>query len=269
MRNAWKGAAAAALWLGLLVPAQAEPRDLSGEYVMSGKGVGENDLAYAGTCTLKAVDTSVRSLVLQLRTKHSYVGKGIRLGDQLSTVIGDLCRAIINSVYAGEYLVVYRRAADGSLKGRWVHALSGAHGEETLDAEEVSGLHEGGLVSRTRCGANSRFEGPGPHVSRREQAWARDQKRTAHALRCVRAEDSLHRRVDQIPHQRRVCSRWPGPCLMKTVNRSPSDRSRRTCRPCRSRSTGPTIPGTARCRPRCARQSRDRNRGRARAACRW
>ena len=27
---------------------------------------------------------------------------------------------------------IYRVAADGSMKGRWVHALSGAHGEETL-----------------------------------------------------------------------------------------------------------------------------------------
>jgi hypothetical protein len=132
MLDGWKGAAAAALWIGLLVPAQAEQRDLSGEYVMSGKGVGENDLAYVGTCTLKAVDTLYEVSCFNSDTRHTYVGKGIRLGDQLSTVIGDLLKGDHSSVYAGEYLVVYRANTDGSLKGRWVHALSGAHGEEAL-----------------------------------------------------------------------------------------------------------------------------------------
>jgi hypothetical protein len=132
MRNAWRGAAAAALWIVFLVPAQAEQPDLSGEYVMAGKGVGENDLAYVGTCTLKAVDTLYEVSCFNSDTSHTYVGKGIRLGDQLSTVIGDLLKGDHSSVYAGEYLVVYRANADGSLKGRWVHALSGAHGEETL-----------------------------------------------------------------------------------------------------------------------------------------
>jgi hypothetical protein len=28
--------------------------------------------------------------------------------------------------------VTYRVTADGGMKGRWVHAESGAHGEETL-----------------------------------------------------------------------------------------------------------------------------------------
>jgi hypothetical protein len=132
MRNGWRSAAAAALWIGLLVPAQAEQRDFSGEYIMAGKGVGENDLAYVGTCTLKAVDTLYEVSCFNSDTRHTYVGKGIGLGDQLSTVIGDLLKGDHSSVYAGEYLVVYRANGDGSLKGRWVHALSGAHGEETL-----------------------------------------------------------------------------------------------------------------------------------------
>jgi len=133
MRNAGRCAAAAALLIGLIVPAEAaEPPDLSGEYVMSGKGVGENDLAYVGTCSLKAADSLYEVSCFNADTKHTYVGKGIRLGDQFSTVIGDLLKGDHASVYAGESLVVYRAAADGSLKGRWVHALSGAHGEETL-----------------------------------------------------------------------------------------------------------------------------------------
>jgi hypothetical protein len=133
MRNGRKCAASAALLIGLMVPAQAaEPKDLSGDYVMAGMGVGENDIAYAGTCTLKAVETLYEVSCFNADTKHSYVGKGIRIGDQLSTVIGDVLQGDHSSVYAGEYLVVYQTAADGSMKGRWVHALSGAHGNETL-----------------------------------------------------------------------------------------------------------------------------------------
>ena len=133
MRNAWKYAAAALL-IGLFAPAQAaEPRDLSGEYVMSGKGVGENDLAYVGTCSLKAVESLYEVSCFNSDTKHTYVGKGIRLGDQLSTVIGDVLKGDhATSVYAGEYLVVYRISPDKGMKGRWVHMTSGAHGEETL-----------------------------------------------------------------------------------------------------------------------------------------
>ena len=110
----------------------AEQKDLSGEYVMAGKGVGENDRAYVGTCTFKAVGTLYDVSCFNSDTRHTYSGKGIAIGDQLSTVIGDELKGDHSSVYAGEYLVVYRVAADGSMKGRWVHALSGAHGEETL-----------------------------------------------------------------------------------------------------------------------------------------
>ncbi len=133
MRSPCRCVVAAALLAGLILPAQAgEQQDLSGEYVMSGKGVGENDLAYVGTCTLKAVESLYEVSCFNSDTKHTYVGKGIRLGDQFSTVIGDLLKGDHSSVYAGEYLVVYRADTDGRLRGRWVHALSGAHGEETL-----------------------------------------------------------------------------------------------------------------------------------------
>ena len=133
MRNGWRGAAAAALWIGLLVPAQAEPRDLSGEYVMSGKGVGENDRPYVGTCTLTAVDTIYEVSCFNSDTRHTYSGKGVLLGEQFSTVIGDTLKGDHSAaVYAGEYLVVYRLSPDKGMKGRWVHMTSGAHGEETL-----------------------------------------------------------------------------------------------------------------------------------------
>lgn len=133
MRHAWVGVAAAALGLTFCFSAQAEQRDLSGEYIMSGKGVSENDAAYVGTCTLKAVESLYEVLCFNSDTRHTYVGKGIRLGDQLSTVIGDLLKGDhAAALYAGEYLVVYRLSPDNSMKGRWVHMTSGAHGEETL-----------------------------------------------------------------------------------------------------------------------------------------
>ncbi|TKW76501.1 MAG: hypothetical protein DI543_20620 [Bradyrhizobium icense] len=133
MRKVWSGTAAAALLIVLIVPARAQQQDLSGEYVMSGKGVGENDVAYVGTCTLKAVDTLYEVSCFNSDTRHTYVGKGVRLGDQFSTVIGDLLKGDhAADVYAGEYLVVYRLSPDRSMKGRWVHMTSGAHGEETL-----------------------------------------------------------------------------------------------------------------------------------------
>ena len=133
MPKVWSSAAAAVLLIGSIVPARAQPQDLSGEYVMAGKGVGENDVAYVGTCTLKAVETLYEVSCFNSDTRHTYVGKGVRLGDQFSTVIGDLLKGDhAAAVYAGEYLVVYRLSPDNSMKGRWVHMTSGAHGEETL-----------------------------------------------------------------------------------------------------------------------------------------
>lgn len=123
---------AVSLTVSTALAGAAEQRDLSGEYVMAGKGVGENDSPYVGTCTLKAVGTLYDVACFNSDTRHTYSGKGIGLGDQLSTVIGDVLKGDHSTVYFGEYLVVYRVAADGSLKGHWVHALSGAHGEETL-----------------------------------------------------------------------------------------------------------------------------------------
>ena len=114
------------------VPVLAAERDLSGKYAMAGKGAGENDSPYVGTCTLKAVGTLYDVSCFNSDTKHTYSGKGVGLDNQLATVIGDVLQGDHSAVYAGEYLVVYRAAADGSLRGRWVHAMSGAHGEETL-----------------------------------------------------------------------------------------------------------------------------------------
>src|SRR5215207_3809044 len=133
IRFVWSAAiVAGGLVASVALAAAAEQKDLSGEYVMAGKGVGENDRAYVGTCTFKLMQTLYEVACFNSDTRHTYSGKGVAIGDQFSTVIGDLLKGDHSSVYAGEYLVVYRVAADGSMKGRWVHALSGAHGEETL-----------------------------------------------------------------------------------------------------------------------------------------
>ncbi|MGQ0680855.1 hypothetical protein [Bradyrhizobium sp.] len=133
MRSVWRGAAAAAILLSLPGPAQAAQKDVSGEYVMAGKGVGENDRPYVGTCTLKAVDTIYEVSCFNSDTRHTYSGKGVLLGEQFSTVIGDMLKGDHSAaVYVGEYLVVYQLSPDNSMKGRWVHMTSGAHGNETL-----------------------------------------------------------------------------------------------------------------------------------------
>ncbi|MDI1266126.1 MAG: hypothetical protein PS018_23020 [bacterium] len=132
-RQRWRiGIAVVGLTFLPVIAAASDRRDLSGEYVMAGKGVGEDDRAYAGTCSIKAVETLYEVSCFNADTRHTYIGKGIGHGDQFSTVIGDLLKGDHSSVYVGEYLVTYRVAADGGMKGRWVHAQSGAQGEETL-----------------------------------------------------------------------------------------------------------------------------------------
>ena len=133
MRRRVREFVVAAGLIAAMQPAMAaEQRDLSGEYVMKGKGAGENDSPYIGTCTLKSSGTLYDVSCFNADTQHTYSGKGIGLGDQLSTVIGDALKGDHSMLYVGEYLVVYRASPDGSMKGRWVHALSGAFGEETL-----------------------------------------------------------------------------------------------------------------------------------------
>ena len=48
-------------------------------------------------------------------------------------MIGDRLVGDHGAVYEGEYLVVYERKGDGTLAGRWIDALSGQQGNETLE----------------------------------------------------------------------------------------------------------------------------------------
>jgi hypothetical protein len=111
---------------------EVSARDFSGDYRMAGKGSGARDSAYAGTCRIGAAGQGYDVSCFNADTRHTYVGKGLAQGDTLAIFIGDTLRGDHNSVFAGEYLVLYRARSDGVLEGTWVHAGSPAGGIETL-----------------------------------------------------------------------------------------------------------------------------------------
>jgi hypothetical protein len=121
-----------ALALSSGTAAALEAPDLSGNYRMEGKGFGPNDSAYRGTCKLVLEGTVYAVSCYNEDTRHTYVGKGLASGETLSVFIGDELKGDHNSIFTGEYLVVYRRSADGSLTGTWVYAQGPAAGAETL-----------------------------------------------------------------------------------------------------------------------------------------
>jgi hypothetical protein len=106
--------------------------DFSGTYRMEGKGFGPNDSDYRGTCELSLESRFYAVSCFNEDTRHTYVGKGLADGETLSVFIGDELKGDHNSVFTGEYLVVYRRQADGRLAGSWVYAQGPAAGWETL-----------------------------------------------------------------------------------------------------------------------------------------
>jgi hypothetical protein len=112
--------------------AALEAPDLSGNYRMEGKGFGPNDIAYHGTCKLVLQGAVYAVSCYNEDTRHTYVGKGLASGETLSVFIGDELNGDHNSIFTGEYLVVYRRVDDGSLTGTWVYAQGPAAGSETL-----------------------------------------------------------------------------------------------------------------------------------------
>src|SRR3990167_2466972 len=90
-------------------------RDFSGDYRMTGKGSGPRDSAYVGTCRISAADQGYDISCFNADTRHPCVGKGRARGDTLASFIGDTLRGDHNSVFTGEYLVLYRVRADGVL----------------------------------------------------------------------------------------------------------------------------------------------------------
>jgi hypothetical protein len=112
--------------------AALEMPDLSGHYRMEGKGFRPNDSAYHGTCQLFLEGAVYAVSCYNEDTRHTYVGKGLVSGETLSIFIGDELKGDHNSIFMGEYLVVYRRSDDGSLAGTWVYAQGPAAGSEIL-----------------------------------------------------------------------------------------------------------------------------------------
>ena len=112
--------------------AALEVPDLSGDYRMEGKGFGPNDSAYHGSCKLALQGAVYAVSCYNEDTRHTYVGKGLATGETLSIFIGDELRGDHNSIFTGEYLVVYRLSVDGSLTGTWVYAQGPAAGSEIL-----------------------------------------------------------------------------------------------------------------------------------------
>lgn len=107
-------------------------RDFSGDYGMTGKGSGPRDSAYTGTCRISPASPGYDVSCLNADTRHTYVGKGLAQGDTLAIFIGDTLRGDHNSVFVGEYLVLYRARTDGVLEGTWLHFGSTAASAETL-----------------------------------------------------------------------------------------------------------------------------------------
>lgn len=124
-------ATAALLLVAVSAPASAQ-QSAAGDYVMEGKGIAAADSAYSGTCSFKLKDALYDVSCYNSDTRHTYSGKGIRTGDYMAIIIGDHLKGDHQDSYVGEYLVTYTIAADGKMTGRWVHAVSGASGNETL-----------------------------------------------------------------------------------------------------------------------------------------
>jgi len=118
---------------GFAGPAGAEQSGaLAGDYVMRGKGFGPNDSAYEGTCSLHGDGPVYEVSCFNQATRHTYAGRGLAVGDTFSITIGDMLRGNHGGVFAGEYLVVYKRKPNGLLEGTWTETRGGAAGAETL-----------------------------------------------------------------------------------------------------------------------------------------
>ncbi len=121
--------------IGQAAPALAQDvagASFAGEYAMAGKGFGPRDSAYSGTCSVKREEPGYIVSCFNRDTRHTYTGKGLAAGETFSVFIGDHLRGDHNDAFVGEYLVVYRRRADGVLEDTWLHASTAAAGAETL-----------------------------------------------------------------------------------------------------------------------------------------
>lgn len=108
------------------------PRDFAGDYVMQGWGLGPRGAGYRGSCSVLGDGPAYRVSCVNGDTGHAFVGKGLALGETLSILVGEELRGDDECLLADEYLVVYRRQANGVLDGLWINKRSGTAGVETL-----------------------------------------------------------------------------------------------------------------------------------------
>ena len=109
-----------AVAIGLGAPsAHAAEGNLSGTYLMDGISLKPNSPSYTGECKLELKGEVYDVDCVNTGSGDKYKGKGLRRGEQFS-------------LYLGEYLLVYRIGADGTLDGNWAHSDSDDYGKETL-----------------------------------------------------------------------------------------------------------------------------------------
>ena len=124
--------ALALLAAGSPVATAAESHAFAGEYRMQGRGFEPQDSPYQGSCTLRGDGPAYEVSCFNVETRHTYVGRGLATGDTLAIFIGDMLNGDHRALFAGEYLVLYRRQADGTLDGTWIDVQGRAAGHETL-----------------------------------------------------------------------------------------------------------------------------------------
>lgn len=124
--------ALALLFASLPEATAAESHALAGEYRMQGRGFEPQDSPYEGSCTLRGDGPAYDVSCFNVDTRHTYVGRGLATGDTLAIFIGDMLNGDHRALFAGEYLVLYRRRADGTLEGTWIDVQGRAAGHETL-----------------------------------------------------------------------------------------------------------------------------------------
>ena len=108
------------------------PRGFAGEYVMEGWGLDPRGAGYRGSCSVLGDGPAYRVSCINSDTGIAYVGRGLALGDTLSILVGEEMRGDDEWLGVDEYLVLYRRQANGVLDGLWISERSGTAGVETL-----------------------------------------------------------------------------------------------------------------------------------------
>jgi hypothetical protein len=100
-----------------IAKSQANEPSFAGEYIMNGKGYGPDDSPYAGTCSIMQEHEMYEVSCFNQDTQHTYVGKGLAMGQTLAIFIGDPLRGDHNTVLRGR-IPRYLPTSTGRASGR-------------------------------------------------------------------------------------------------------------------------------------------------------